>query len=688
MPLGLFFVTYFLVAYAGSYIYPLNNSFPGVVFAPAGIAIAGLVLGGKQLWPAITVAAFLASYAIGLPPLAAFFLAIAQTLQALAGKWMLRAVDFNPLLRRLQDIISIVIVAILPTFIVPTAAGLIHIYLLQTLSLSQFWNVWGVIWVGQILSVIVTMPFAVRWFSYPTFHRTRRESLEIGAALCVLLVFDVFIYFAPLQTDYIPLEYLILIPFTWIALRIGPRFMTVAILLNAFLQIMGTVLNNAAYPGPASLEARLFRLEIAVAIMSFIFLVLAAIAEELKEIGKNLRKQVARLEEALERIRREEIAKNEFIAVLAHELRNPLAPIVSSLELIELEKVRGGRKWLNVIKEQTTTIRRLLDDLLDISRISQRKLKLEKEEINVLHAIRMSLQTAEPMIQSRAHSLVLSLPKRAIKVHADPVRLQQIFVNLLNNAARYTEPGGTLTVSCHKEGTTVVIQIQDTGMGIAPEMLERIFEPFIQAGNRKLGSAGLGIGLALTRQLVDMHWGTIEAQSKGLGLGSSFTVRLPLFDTMRRTPQAPSVVTTVTTPSSMHTTLRILIVDDNEEAAEGISKLLQYRGHTTHSVHRGGEVPHSVQTFKPDAIVLDIGLPDMNGYEVAKRLRGELASKAMLIALTGYSLNEDKERTKEAGFDYHLTKPIGILDLDTILGNIRQINTRLRNRPQPKHQSS
>ena len=671
VPFGVLFIATFVAAYAGVYLYQEGNTFPGIIWPTAGVAMAGLILGGRKLWPAITAATFLASFAAGTPLLSALFMCVAHTLKAIFGAWILDRLGFNFLISRLRDALAVLVAASIPTIIVPTFGAINRIYLTDTLEWNEFWDVWGPLWIGQIASVIVLTPFIVRWLSRAKFTRSRAELLEITGAFVLLFAVGYIIYLTEYTAVFrVPLNYLILVPFIWIALRIGPRFMTVAIFVNAVFQLAGAAAGlSGQYMG--TMGERIFQAELQIIIISFIFLVLAAIAEERKDIAKDLAKQIKRIRTANQRIKDAGKAKNQFIAILAHELRNPLAPIVSSLELIRLEGVpEKSARWFETIESHTQSMRRLLDDFLDVVRITERKFRLEKEECDLRHIVGLSLSSALPMIESRNHTLSYDAPPSPIMANVDPVRVEQAVVNLLNNAARYTEPGGTITLTLRPEGDEAFISVKDTGIGIDPQMQTRIFEAFVQGKSGKAGNKGLGIGLSLTKELIHMHDGVIVAMSDGLGRGSEFIIRLPLLRTMSNSMLTESPMTTPAAPTPTSASHRILIVDDNEAAAEGLGRLLEYRGHTVRLAYTGEAALRAVKEEAPEVIVLDIGLPDKDGYEVASELRERLKFSGTLVALTGYGQYEDREAAKEAGFDLHLTKPVGLREIESVLSHL------------------
>lgn len=349
--------------------------------------------------------------------------------------------------------------------------------------------------------------------------------------------------------------------------------------------------------------------------------------------------------------------KDEFLATLAHELRNPLAPITNAIEILRLkEPADTGTRWArDVIDRQVRQMTRLVDDLLDVARITRGKIRLRPERLSLASVVQGALEAARPFIEASGHSLEVKLPRSPLWVQADATRLTQVLLNLLNNAAKYTAREGRIEieVSAHEGEARVVVR--DNGIGIPPEHLPAIFEMFSQvAPALERSHGGLGIGLALARGLMSLHGGSIEARSEGPGRGSEFIVRLALAepveaDAKAKAPGAPQA------PGS----LRILVVDDNRDAAESLAMMLALSGHQTEVAHGGEEALRTAASFVPDVVLLDIGMPGMNGYEVAGCLRTMPAcAHAMLVALTGWGQEEDKRRAVEAGFDHHLTKPV------------------------------
>ncbi|MDP3876454.1 MAG: PAS domain S-box protein [Methylobacter sp.] len=358
--------------------------------------------------------------------------------------------------------------------------------------------------------------------------------------------------------------------------------------------------------------------------------------------------------------------KDEFLAMLAHELRNPLAPIRNAVQLLKMENLTGTKlAWsCNVIDRQVTHMARLLDDLLDMARIMQGKIRLKLERFELADIVNNAVETSRPLIESREQELIVSQTAAPQWLEGDRVRLAQALSNLLNNAAKYTWKGGKIMVNVTRDGSDAVIEVRDTGIGIAPDILPHIFDLFTQSDHSLAHSqGGLGIGLTLVRQLVGKHGGTVTATSGGLGQGSSFTVRLPTLPiesvAVDATPHEP----TVPIPK-----FRILVVDDYADAAESLMMLLQSEGHEVETADCGMTAIEKAQIFRPQIVLLDIGLPDMDGYKVAERLRALPETRdAILIALTGYGQTEDRHRSQSAGFNHHLLKPLNFDQLKALL---------------------
>jgi signal transduction histidine kinase/ActR/RegA family two-component response regulator len=364
--------------------------------------------------------------------------------------------------------------------------------------------------------------------------------------------------------------------------------------------------------------------------------------------------------------------KDEFLAMLSHELRSPLAPIANAVQLLGLQ--RGSKSLIQqqacgIIERQLGQLVHLVDDLLEVSRISTGRIHLQREQLDMRAIVERGLETVRLLIEQRRHALAVQLPPSPVWIDGDLARLEQVVVNLLTNAAKYTEEGGHVWLTVDQEGDECVLRVRDTGVGIAPELIPHIFDLFTQA-DRSLdrSQGGLGIGLALVQQLTELHGGKVEAASV-LGHGSEFVVRLPL--ALADTLQPPSPVTKTDQPTTRP--LRMLVVDDNVDTAWTFSMLLKASGHDVRTAHDGPTAIQAALDYRPDVVLLDIGLPGLNGYEVAKRIRQDPVLKnVVLIALTGYGQETDRQTSLQAGFNYHLVKPAHLEQLQKILATVSE----------------
>ena len=398
---------------------------------------------------------------------------------------------------------------------------------------------------------------------------------------------------------------------------------------------------------------------------------LQSVNEELTTVNEQLQNRNADLREAANQLSQADRRKDEFLATLAHELRNPLAPLRNALEILRLAD--GPEQALpaqELMERQVRHMTRLIDDLLDVSRINLGRIDLRRERIELAVAVSQAVEACTPVLVAAGHEISVLLPPVPLVLNADPLRLAQVLENLLGNAVRYTEPGGRIRLAVSREGDEAVLRLSDTGIGIAPDKLDEIWEPFVQADpSFERSRNGLGIGLTLARKLVQLHGGSAEAHSAGLGQGSEFTVRLPLVEDRRGAPGPPPEELPASAP------LRILVVDDNVDQAESFGMLLQLMGHEVLVVHGGPAALSVAEGFKPALGLLDIGMPGLSGYEVARQLR-QLPGlgQTILVAVSGYGTDEDRRRSKGAGFHAHWIKPV---DLDVLRALLAQLGTAL-----------
>jgi len=373
-----------------------------------------------------------------------------------------------------------------------------------------------------------------------------------------------------------------------------------------------------------------------------------------------------RTEDALNTVDR---SKNEFLAILAHELRNPLAPIRSAVQILNREAALAPEsQWaVSAIERQVRQMARLIDDLVDVARITSNRLELRKERVELGAVLRSAVETSGALLKAGGQEFTLVLPDTPIRLDADPIRLAQAVTNLLNNAAKYTERGGHIWLIAERDGAHAVITVRDTGVGIPSAVLPHVFEMFTQGEQtraRTLG--GLGIGLTLVKRLVEMHGGTVEAQSGGQDLGSTFTIRLPVVEASQDAQPQSDGSGRLNPPS-----LRMLIVDDNRDAADSLAMLLHTTGNEIRTAYDGLEALQVASEFRPEVVLLDIGLPKIDGHEVAQRIRREpWGARVCLIAVTGWSDESDRARSRAAGFDHHLVKPLDTAHLAQLLSAV------------------
>lgn len=391
-------------------------------------------------------------------------------------------------------------------------------------------------------------------------------------------------------------------------------------------------------------------------------------ARELERLNASLRDANAKLEQrnkellaenaermrAEQRLREADQRKDEFLATLAHELRNPLAPLQNALAVRRLREPDDRDPLLAMMERQLSLLVRMIEDLLDIARITRGKLNLRRASTSLQDVVAAAIDTARPLIEQGGHALEIQLPETLLPLEADHARLAQVFANLLNNAAKYSEPGGRIEFAATDDGSEVVVSVRDAGIGLTAEQMATVFEPFRQVDTTvERSQGGLGIGLTLVQRLVEMHGGRVEVHSEGLGRGSTFRVHLPLGRVSQQpgdaAPQEPAAL-----PAS---SCRVLVVDDNHDAADTLVMMLRLLGHETRATYDPFAVEGEVTAFAPDIVFLDVGMPGRSGYEVARSLRDGGAQALTIVAVTGWGQPEDRHRTHSAGFDHHLVKP-------------------------------
>ena len=410
------------------------------------------------------------------------------------------------------------------------------------------------------------------------------------------------------------------------------------------------------------LEGRLAPVQVSASPLGLEHMAIVALVTDLSD-----EKEKAALVAAREALQRADREKDEFLATLAHELRNPLAPIRNTVNLLQSRTQPGSESLpgLEVIGRQVEHMALLLDDLLDVSQLTRGAMALRKEPVLLQRVVDLAIETSSPVISAAGHELAVALPERPLVLEADVLRLSQAIANVLNNAAKYTDRGGRIALDAENDEGFVRVRIRDTGIGISPEALGTIFDLFSQATPAlERSQGGLGIGLSLVRGLVELHGGTIEARSRGLGKGSEFVIRLPLAPAgqLESSPARERAASAGVPP------LRILVADDNQDSAESLAMLLTMMGHDVRTELDGAQAVETARAFQPQVVLLDLGMPRLNGYEAARRIRAlPGGDEVVLIAQTGWSQPEDRRRSQEAGFDHHVVKPIPSGSLEKLL---------------------
>jgi signal transduction histidine kinase/ActR/RegA family two-component response regulator len=671
-PFAITFLAFLITAQLGTLIYPNITVAPSLLWVPIGIAIAAVLLEGTAMLPAIALAVLANGLLKGTPALLIFVGMIGATVQPLAAYIFAQKTGFDRNFSTVKDMFILLAIALVGTTIQPTI-GAGGIYLYDTLSGAAIPTAWATRWLGGALSTMIVTPLILQWIPFPRLReRTSAMSVvETGSILLLLAVSSFLVFGTPYTTvGGISVAFVLLAVLFWAAFRTNLRVMTVSLALMTVISMLG-LLHGTHPPAAAATDmpTRILNTETFDLFFALIFFIFVAINDRRAYAGTLLAEQTDKLKEALQRLEREAEAKNEFLATLAHELRNPLSPVMSSMELIELQGTDhpATAGILQSSHAHLTTIARLLDDLLDVSRITRKKFKIQKEALEIQTILRRAVKTTEPFAQNKKHQIIVRLPEESIWIKADPLRLNQVFVNVLYNAVKYTGVGGKIEVECQRQGDSVIVRIRDNGIGIPSDMLDRVFDLFMQVKptttttTTTTPGTGLGIGLSLTKQLVEMHGGDIQAESPGEGNGSEFVIRLPV-PVVVQLPIAEEVYIPELSPLRG---LSILVVDDNESAARSLGRLLEHRGHRVALAYGWQDALR--QAAGHDVALVDIGMPEMNGYDLARLIAREVEQAPALIALSGYGQESDKRKAREAGFALHLTKPVGLTDLEGAL---------------------
>lgn len=661
LPDVLVFLAYFLTAKLAQYILFTLDTSPALIWAPTGIALAAVLVKGNKMWVPIMLGYVAAISTLpGYLPLENKLIAtVGFTVQPLLGAWVLRKFRSDGTIHRSRDVMALMSGAAITAAIGPlfNTFGQFLLGALAETMIITFSRAWA----GGLLGIIVMTPLIVGWYHSPSWPIKRTQRAEAVAAFGFLTLAIYMLFWVSIPSLVFLLIFFLCSILFWIAFRFGSRVNTSAILYLSILGILGSIV---AHPSSTPLNTQLFADELFLLIIAPIFLQFFVLAEERRQTEVRLNTKVVELERLTHQLAANDEAKNEFIAILAHELRNPLSTLVSTLELLKFEPLHPETSAMVArASQQMFGMRRLLDDLLDVARITERKFEILPEPTDIRTIINRSIHSTEMLRETKRQRLHVHIPEETVHLMADPVRLEQVVINILNNAAKYSKEESDITISCTRENGRLKIEVRDTGDGIPPDRLEEIFSPFQQLVPAPHRAAGIGIGLFLTRQIVEMHGGKISAYSAGIGTGSTFTILLPI----RTVTKADKDAIPAPVISQEVSTKRILVVDDNEAAAIGMGKLLGHHGHTVRAVHDGRSAVAATEEFAPHVVLLDIGLPDMSGHDVARSIRASGGNQPILIALTGYGQEEDKNAAMVAGFNHHLTKPVSIAEVIALI---------------------
>lgn len=654
------------------------------VWPPTGISLAAILLLGYRVWPAIALGAFLTNITAHEPLGTALGIACGNTLEAVMGAVMLRRfVHFDNSLSRFRDVLGLVFCSAVLATMISATMGVASLCLGGVQAWGSFPSLWLLWWLGDAVGALTITPLILAWVHYfrsPWSGPMIAEGLALIAGLTVALTF---IFEDPIGIGGMGHEFIyIVFPFLiWAALRFGQQGTSLVTLVASGIAIWATIHHSGPF-GADSIDQSLMLLQSFMAIVATTGLYLGASRQIEKENKKLLVQATAEAQEnarLVMQIREADQRKDEFLATLAHELRNPLAPIQNALNAFRLSKnsQKKPAETLSLIENQMKQLARLVDDLLDISRITRGKMDIRMERIFLADVLRAAVETAKPLMIERGHRLTVQLPDPPVSLMGDDVRLAQVFSNLLNNAAKYTDPGGHIKLKSEWEESQVIVTIQDNGIGISGEMLTRVFELFVQADHSfERAQGGLGIGLTLSRNLIVAHGGSIQVKSEGLGKGSEFIVQLPAQVSVAvQTPQQPKQKEVRAKQKLRPKALppcRTLIVDDNKDSAQTMGWMMELLGHEIHLAHDGPSAIALAGHLRPDFILLDIGLPDMNGYDVCETLKQNPAlQNTIFIAQTGWGQPEHIRRSQAAGFDHHLVKPIKMEDLNGIVASVK-----------------
>ena len=657
--IGALVVLYFLAGKLGLQFAFLNSS-ATAVWPPTGIALAAVLLLGYRVAPAVLIGAFLVNITTTGSLLSSLGIASGNTLEAVVGAFLVnRYAGGIAAFNRARDILSFSFLAGLVSTAISATIGVTSLALTGYAETSQLGAIWLTWWLGDAAGALIVAPLILLWGTTRNLGQLRQRPAESILLLLTIVAVGALVFVYSGLNRY-PLPFLCIPPLVWAAFRFGQREVATGVAILSAIAGWATVSGWGPFVMQSENESLLL-LQAFMGTIAAMTLPVAALIWERKAVELERGVLLERERAARADAEAANHAKDEFLAMLSHELRNPLAAIGNASQvLVDLERQHAfGGRAVEIIHRQTKHLSRLVDDLLDVGRVTAGKIALTRERVNLADVVEKSL--AVYLVAGRLQDYRTEVELAPVWVNGDADRLSQIIDNLLTNSIKYTPVGGLIRVQTLLEGDEAVMRITDSGIGIAPDLLPRVFDLFTQE-QRSLDRAqgGIGVGLTLVRRLVELHGGRVDAYSEGVSKGSTFSVRLPRAES-RRTEE-PSLSPVVRPTPAM----RILIVEDDADGREALRMQLVMSGYEVHEAIDGESGLELVQRLQPDVVLLDIGLPGLDGYEVARRLKSAQICPR-LVAITGYGRPEDHERAMTAGFDQHLTKPVDYDELQRAL---------------------
>ena len=629
------------------------------VWPPSGIALAAVLLFGPRIWPGIWLGAALTNLTIQGAPILAFVIGTGNTLEAMVAAGFVRryvGVDGEFATGK-----AAILFVLLSTLSALTAAfiGSASLVLSGATHASEFnSNVW--IWIqGDAAGMMIVTPLILVWRLRPLPVLTAAKWVEAGALALSALCMPMLVFGGPSPVgDARPLAFVAFPIVLWAATRFEQRGVITTIAAISAIVFFYTVQGRGQFAEGAA-PATSFYLLCYISSLVLTGLVLSVFIGQRKRAESAVRQRVAELQENERHV-------NEFLAMLSHELRNPLAPLVNGLTFMRKEG-RQDARVMGILERQVASLSHIVDDLLDVSRITRGKIRLQKKLEDLNDIVAQALESAKPSIDDRGHMVDLRLADGPVFVDVDATRLIQVTLNLINNAVKYTPADGHLAISVSREKGQAILRVRDNGIGISAEFLPDVFKLFMQ-GERGLdrSEGGLGIGLTVAKRIVEMHGGSRAAFSDGPGKGAEFVVRLAAVSVPAATAAMPK-----SSERAQSLQRRVLVVDDNRDSADSLTMLLKSMGHDVRTAYDGPGAIEMVAQSRPEVVLLDIGLPTMSGYDVARVLQfSRDRRRIVLIAITGYGQDEDRQRSRDAGFDHHLVKPVDVAVLNGLMASI------------------